>query len=119
MGTTTLSTIGTSARGRPFQPGHKIGPRFQKGHPFYPPKPKHGRAKRDLRIIARRIFRALELERDGEMTVEQRIHAENAARLGALLKDLFDRSGRGELIDPTTMSALVNSQQREMELLNQ
>ena len=53
------------------------------------------------------------------MTVEQRIHAENAARLGALLKDLFDRSGRGELIDPTTMSALVNSQQREMELLNQ
>jgi hypothetical protein len=117
MGTTTetLSTIGTSARGRPFQPGHKIGPRFQKGHPFYPPKPKHGRAKRDLRIIARRIFRAIEEERDGEMTVEQRIHAENAARLGALAKDLFER---GELIDPTVLSTLINSQQREMELMN-
>jgi hypothetical protein len=51
------------------------------------------------------------------------IHARNAARLGALAEDLFERAKRNAQIDPLTYSAtyatLVNSQQREMELLNE
>jgi hypothetical protein len=107
----------TKVRGRPFQKGHKIGPRFQKGHPFYPPKPvKRQHRAKSLQTIARQLFRAIERERDGELTADQRIHAENAARLGALAQDMFDS---GKQVNLETLNKLIKSQQREMELLNE
>src|SRR5258708_3731852 len=73
-----------------FQPGNKIGPRFQKGHPFYPPKPVKRQARqKSLQAIAKKLLRAIE-EENGELTVQQRIHAENAARFGALAKWMFE-----------------------------
>ena len=106
---------------------------FKKGHPYYPPKVpyKAGRLpprsnKWKLASIEKRIFRTIELERDGEMTADQIIHAKNAARLGALAEDLFNRanrhSGSSAAIDPiaysNTYATLVNAQSREIEALN-
>jgi hypothetical protein len=100
-----------------FQPGNKIGPRFQKGHPLYPPKPvtRHHRQK-SLQAIAKQLFRAIEEESGGELTVQQRIHAENAAKLGALAQDMFDS---GKQVNLETLNKLIKSQQHELELMNE
>jgi hypothetical protein len=103
---------------------------WKKGHPYYPPRVPYDRSrlpprsnKKKLSNMERRIFRAIERERDGELSADQLIHARNAARLGALAEDLFERAKRNAQIDPltysTTYATLVNSQQREMELLNE
>jgi hypothetical protein len=103
---------------------------FKVGHKYYPPKVPYDRSrlpprsnKKKLHNIERRLFRAIERERDGELSADQLIHARNAARLGALAEDLFERAKRNAQIDPliysTTYATLVNSQQREMELLNE
>jgi hypothetical protein len=103
---------------------------FKVGHKYHAPKVPYDRSrlpprsnKKKLHNIERRIFRALERERDGELSADQLIHARNAARLGALAEDLFERAKRNAQIDPltysTTYATLVNSQQREMELLDQ
>jgi hypothetical protein len=102
---------------------------WKKGHPYFPPRQPYDRSrlpprsnKKKLHNIERRLFRAIERERDGELNADQLIHARNAARLGALAEDLFERAKRNAEIDPvyysTTYATLVNSQQREMELLN-
>jgi hypothetical protein len=105
---------------------------FKVGHKFHPPKDPTARRlgnrsnEKTLHTIEQRIFRAINRERDGALSADQLIHARNAARLGALAEDLFERAkrGRGEApVDPLTYSTayatLVNAQQREMELLNQ
>jgi hypothetical protein len=103
---------------------------FKVGHKYHPPKVPyvHGRLpprsnRKKLQNIERRIFRAIERERDGELSADQLIHARNAARLGALAEDLFERAKRNELIDPlaydATYAALIHRQQIAMELLNQ
>jgi hypothetical protein len=103
---------------------------FKVGHKYFAPKVPYDRSrlpprsnKKKLHNIERRLFRAIERERDGEMSADQLIHARNAARLGALAEDLFERAKRNAQIDPLTSAqtyaTLVNSQQREMELLNE
>jgi hypothetical protein len=103
---------------------------FKVGHKYHAPKVPYDRSrlpprsnKKKLHNIERRIFRAIERERDGELSADQLIHARNAARLGALAEDLFERAKRNAQIDPLTYSmtyaALVHRQQREMELLNE
>lgn len=97
-------------------PGNKIGPRFQKGHPHYPPKPvKPNHRRKNLQTIAKALLRAIEEESGGELTVQQRIHAENAARLGALAQDMFNS---GKQVNLVTLNKLIKSQQHELELMN-
>jgi hypothetical protein len=103
---------------------------FKVGHKYHPPKVPYAGCrlpprsnKKKLANIERRIFLAIERERDGELTADQLIHARNAARLGALAEDLFERAKHNAQIDPltysTTYATLVNSQAREMEALNE
>lgn len=100
-----------------FLPGNKIGPRFQKGHPFYPPKPvKPNHRRKNLQTIAKQLFREIEDEAGGELTVQQRIHAQNAARLGALAQDMFNS---GKAVNLETLNKLIKSQQHELELMNE
>ena len=103
---------------------------FKVGHKYHAPRAPYDRSrlpprsnKKKLHNIERRIFRAIERERDGELSADQLIHARNAARLGALAEDLFERAKRNAQIDPLTYGAtyatLINSQMREMEALNE
>ncbi|MGC1662514.1 hypothetical protein [Bradyrhizobium sp.] len=103
---------------------------FKVGHKYHAPKVPYDRSrlpprsnKKKLHNIERRIFRALERDRDGELSADQLIHARNAARLGALAEDLFERAKRNEQIDPlaydATYAALIHRQQIAMELLNE
>jgi hypothetical protein len=100
-----------------FQPGNKIGTRFQKGHPFYPPKPPTRKQhQKSIQAIARQLFREIEEEAGGELTVQQRIHAQNAAQLGALQQDMFNS---GKQVNLVTLNKLIKSQQHELELMNE
>jgi hypothetical protein len=100
-----------------FQPGNKIGPRFQKGHPFYPPKPPTRKQhQKSLQAIAKAKLRAIEEENGGKLTVQQRIHAENAARLAALAQQMFDSDKQVNL---EMHDRLLKRQQRELELMNE
>ena len=115
----TIATDRKAAARAPhqFQPGNKIGPRFQKGHPFYPPKPVTRQARhKSLQTIARQLLRAIEEESGGELTVQQRIHAANAARLSALAQQMFDS---GKQVNHETLNKLIKSQQHELELMNE
>src|SRR5258708_22571373 len=86
------------------------------GHKYYPPKDPTARRlgnrsnEKTLHSIEQRIFRAINRERDGELSADQLIHARNAARLGALAEDLFERAKRGRndgtAIDPLTYSTV-------------
>jgi hypothetical protein len=113
---TGAPTRNTKVRGRPFQKGHKIGPRFQKGHPFYPPKPvKRQHRAKAIQTIAKKLFREIEEECGGELTIQQRMHAANAARLGALAQYMFDS---GNAVNLETHDRLLKRQERELELMN-
>jgi hypothetical protein len=61
-------------------------------------------------------LRAIEEESGGELTVQQRIHAENAARYAALVQVMFDS---GKQVNLETLNKLIKSQQHELELMNE
>jgi hypothetical protein len=112
---TGVSARNTKVRGRPFQKGHKIGPRFQKGHKFFPPKPvKRQHRAKAIQTIAKRLFREIE-EESGELTVQQRMHARNAARIEAQLQVMFDS---GNAVNMETHDRLLKRQERELDLMN-
>jgi hypothetical protein len=103
---------------------------FKVGHKYHAPKQPYDRSrlpprsnKKKLHNIERRLFRAIERERDGELSADQVIHARNAARLGALAEDLFERAKRNAQIDPVYYSErymmLVHRQQVAMDKLNE
>lgn len=97
-------------------PGNKIGSRFQKGHPFFPPKPPTRKQhQKSLQAIAKALLRAFEQESGGELTVQQRIHAANAARLGALAQQMFDSDKQ---INQELYDRLIKRQAHELELMN-
>jgi hypothetical protein len=98
-------------------PGNKVGPRFQKGHPHYPPKPpKKKQHQKSLQAIAKSLLRAIEEESGGELTVQQRIHAANAARLGALAQQMFNSDKQ---INQEMYDRLIKRQAHELELMNE
>jgi hypothetical protein len=103
---------------------------FKVGHKYYPPKVPYDRSRlsprssnKTLHTREQKLFRAIQRERDGELSADQLIHARNAARLGALAEDLYERAKRNPQIDPVYYSErymmLVHRQQVAMDKLNE
>jgi hypothetical protein len=96
------------------------GHRYQKGHPHYPRwRPGSASQAPVFKRRSAKILRAIVDERDGELSVTQMIHAQNAADLGAAILELKDRRKAGKYVDPINITNLVNAQRRSLVALDE
>jgi hypothetical protein len=92
-----------------FPKGHNLGHRFEKGHPFYPPKYSSTEHER----LKNKFIRALKKEYGPDLTVPQLEAIENAADMKARLRLL------GEKADPLTAAKLIKTMRHELDALNE
>jgi len=64
------------------------------------------------------LLAAIIEEHGGELTLMQRLHAENVVRLAREIEKLEVRELRGESIDSDKMALLVREQHRELDAIN-
>jgi hypothetical protein len=87
-----------------------VGHRYQKGHPYHPPKaPLNGGSEHQR--LKSKFFRALKMEYGPELTASQKEHITNIANIRARLQL------QGETIDHVTFVMLINAERRELEKL--
>jgi hypothetical protein len=96
-----------------------IGHRYKRGHPHHPRKPGSKTAAAVFKRRSKKLLRKLTDERDGELSVTQTIHAQNAADLGAAIMELKDKKKAGEFVDPAVITNLVNAQRRSLDALDE
>jgi hypothetical protein len=86
-----------------------VGHRFQKGHPYHPPK--QPRLRSEYERLKKKFIRALKKDYGPHLTAPQIQHITNAAGIKARLEL------QGEQLDHVTYAMLVNAQRRELRSL--
>jgi hypothetical protein len=92
----------------------KIGHRFEKGHPHYPPKHPFQKINRSNHArLKKRIIRDLIIEFGPDLSVKQMQHIHSIGDLSARLQLL------SEAADPIAAATLANTIHRHLEALNE